>query len=105
VNLPAVSADGTRILWTVEAASRTRLTMDLADAAGGATIRSVTIQGRNLSPVLAIAYPGGSSFMVDVDGELLLLDSHGGISRLATTLDVSAVPGSLNYEGMSPAQR
>lgn len=105
VNLPAVSADGTRILWTVEAASRTRLTMDLADAAGGATIRSVTIQGRNLSPVLAIAYPSGSSFMVDVDGELLLLDSHGGISRLATTLDVSAVPGSLNYEGMSPAQR
>jgi hypothetical protein len=104
-NLPAVSADGTRILWTVENASGTQLTMDLTDAADGATIRSVTIHGRSLPPVLALAYPGGSSFMIDVEGELLLLDSSGGISRLPTTINLSAAPGSLNYEGMSQAQR
>jgi hypothetical protein len=104
-DLPAVSADGTRILSTVENASRTRLTMDLTDAADGATIRRATLQGKSLPPVLAIAYPDGSSFMVDVDGELLLLDSSGGVSRLSTTISLSAAPGSLNYEGMSQAQR
>lgn len=104
-NLPAVSADGTRILWTIENASRTQLTMDLTDATDGATIRSVVVQGGSLSPVLAIAYPGGSSFMVDVNGDLVLLDSRGGISRLSTTINLSAAPGSLDYEGMSQAQR
>jgi hypothetical protein len=104
-NLPAVSADGTRILWTVENAARTRLTIDLVGGADGATIRGVTIDGKNLPPVTAIAYPDGSSFMVDVDGDLLLLDSSGGISRLSTTINLSAAPGSLNYEGMSQAQR
>jgi hypothetical protein len=43
--------------------------------------------------------------MIDVEGELLLLDSSGGISRLPTTINLSAAPGSLNYEGMSQAQR
>jgi hypothetical protein len=104
-NVPAVSADGTRVLWTVEDASRTRLTMNLVDAADGTSVRSVTLQGTSLPPVLATAYPDGSSFMVEVDGELLVLDSHGGISRLATTLNLRAVPGSLNSEGMSQAQR
>jgi hypothetical protein len=104
-NLPAVSADGTRILWTVENASRTQLTMDLVGGADGATIRSVTIDGKNLPPVTAIAYPDGSSFMVDVAGDLLLLDSSGGISRLSTTINLSVAPGSLKYEGMSQAQR
>jgi hypothetical protein len=92
-------------LWTVENASRTQLTMDLVGGADGATIRSVTIDGKNLPPVTAIAYPDGSSFMVDVAGDLLLLDSSGGISRLSTTINLSVAPGSLKYEGMSQAQR
>ncbi len=104
-NLPAVSADGSRILWTTENASRTQLTMDLVGAADGATIRSVTFDGKNLPPVLAVAYPDGSSFMVDVDGALILFDSRGGISKLSTTINLNAPPGSLYYEGMSQAQR
>ncbi len=104
-NLPDVSADGTRILATVENATRTRLTFYLVRASDGVSLRSVTIYGANLSPASAAAYPEGSSFMIEVDGQLALLDASGRVSRLATTLDLGATPADLDFESMSLAQR
>jgi hypothetical protein len=104
-NLPAVSADGTLVLYTVENARRTQLTLELVDAGDGGVIRSIGIQGSNLLPADAAAYPGGSSFMVDVDGELGVLDARGGTTMLRTTLDLGASPADLDYLGMSQAQR
>jgi hypothetical protein len=53
----------------------------------------------------AAAYPGGSAFMVDVDGDLALIDAHGDITKLQTTLNLEAPAGDPGYDGMSQAQR
>jgi hypothetical protein len=80
---PALSADGTRILRRFENAANTQTTIELIDAATGTIIRSVVIpMGVGAT---AVADPGGSSFLVDVEGQLALVDQYGGISRLATT--------------------
>ena len=104
-NVPAVSANGTLVLYTVENPTRTQLRLELVRAVDGGVVRSIRIQGSNLLPAAAAAYPGGSSFMVDVDGELGLLDARGGTTMLRTTLDLGATPADLGYLGMSQVQR
>ncbi len=73
-----LSADGTRIFRRVVRASDTAL--ELIDASNGRVIRLVVIPG--MVNASAVAEPGGSSFMVDVDGHFALVDSDGGISLL-----------------------
>jgi hypothetical protein len=73
-----LSADGTRILRRVVEATDTAI--ELIDASTGRVIRRVVIPG--IVGASAVAEPGGSSFMVDVDGHFALVDGHGGISVL-----------------------
>ena len=75
-----LSADGTRILRRVvdEAANQTAL--ELIDAGDGRVIRRVEIPG--MISALAVAEPGGSSFLVEVQGHFALVDGAGGISVL-----------------------
>ena len=105
LDLPAVSADGMLVLATAENVARTVLSINLVSALDGHVIRTVAIRGSSLLAAGAAAYPEGSSFMIDVDGELALLDSRGGISRLATSLDLVPTPADANYLAMSQAQR
>jgi hypothetical protein len=84
---PGLSSDGTRILRRVENAGNTRTTIELIDAANGRVIRSVVIYAG--IGATAVAEPGGSSFIVDVEGQLALVDGNGGISRLVTSAPLS----------------
>lgn len=93
------------VLATAENVARTVLSINLVSALDGHVIRTVAIRGSSLLAAGAAAYPEGSSFMIDVDGELALLDSRGGISRLATSLDLVPTPADANYLAMSQAQR
>jgi hypothetical protein len=88
---PGLSADGTRILRRFENARNTQTTIELIDAANGRIIRSVVIPTG--IGATAVAEPGGSSFLVDVDGQLALVDHNGGISRLATTAPLTGANG------------
>jgi hypothetical protein len=84
---PALSADGTRILRRVENAGNTRTTLELVDATSGRIIRAVVIDSG--IGAAAVADPSGSSFLVEVEGQLALVDGNGGISALSTTAPLS----------------
>ena len=77
---PAVSGDGTRILRRVVNRAGTQTDLELIDAANGRVIRRVAAKGT--FGALAVGLPGGSAFMVEVDGHFALVDGNGGISLI-----------------------
>jgi hypothetical protein len=126
-DIPAISADGSLLISTSQEEDG-HVTMDLVRGASGVIVRSYVFvmdhavctnapatpgdcpnpasTGSAIVPLAhAAAYPGGSAFMVDVDGELALIDAHGDITRLQTTLNLEAPAGDPGYDGMSQAQR
>jgi hypothetical protein len=78
---PGLSADGTRILRRlVEQPVGGNTDLELIDASDGRIIRRVVIP--TLVGASAVAEPGGSSFMVQVENYLALVDGNGGITLL-----------------------
>jgi hypothetical protein len=75
-----LSADGTRILRRVADQAGSQTALELIDAGDGRVIRRVVVPG--MVAAQAVAEPGGSSFMVVVDGHFALVDGDGGISVL-----------------------
>jgi hypothetical protein len=94
-SIPALSADGTRFLVSDVSASGTRTTLDLVNAGDGAVVRSVQLPGD--FGVAGVAAPDGASFMLLVDGYLVLVDESGGITQLHP-MGVD-LPGNLNSAG------
>src|ERR671934_92591 len=88
---PAVSADGMRILRRVVAKDQSHTDLKLLDASDGHVIRRVTIPG--IVGASAVALPGGSSFMIQVEGYLALVDGNGGISLLHPGISLSGPSG------------
>jgi hypothetical protein len=75
-----LSADGTRILRRVVNLAGTSTELKLIDASSGRVIRRVAIPG--IHGAAAVALPGGSAFMVQVEGYLAVVDGNGGITLL-----------------------
>jgi hypothetical protein len=83
---PAVSADGTRILRRVVDQSGTHTVLELLNATSGQIIRRVVLPG--IHGATAVALPGGSSFMLQVENYLALVDGNGGVTLLHPKLDL-----------------
>lgn len=77
---PGVSSDGTRILRRIVYQGPWHTAFELIDASDGRIIRRVEAPG--IFGASAVAQPGGSSFMVQVDRYLALVDASGGITLL-----------------------
>jgi hypothetical protein len=92
---PGLSADGTRILRRLVEKGGNQTALELIDAADGRIIRRVEIPA--LVGVSAVAQPGGSSFMVQVEGYLALVDGNGGISLLHPAVNLTG-PGSVGLQ-------
>jgi hypothetical protein len=92
-----LSADGTRILRRVVNQAGTTTEFKLIDASDGRVIRRVAIPG--IHGAAAVALPGGSAFMLEVDGYLGLVDGNGGITLLHPQVSLAgpgnAGPGSV----------
>ena len=84
---PGLSSDGTRILRRVVNQGGTTTEYKLVDASDGRVIRRVTIPG--IHGATAVALPGGSAFMLEVDGYLGLVDGNGGITLLHPQVSLS----------------
>jgi hypothetical protein len=113
---PGLSADGTRILRRVvdTANGQTVLErilrrlagkpddltdLELIDATSGRVVRQVVIPG--IVGASAVAQPGGSSFMVEIDGYLALVDQDGGISLLHPAVNLAGPSGvGLSWPGL-----
>jgi hypothetical protein len=92
-----LSSDGTRILRRVVNQAGTTTELKLIDASDGRVIRRVAIPG--IHGATAVALPGGSAFMVQVEGYLALVDRNGGVTLLHPDVTLSgpgnAGPGSV----------
>jgi len=94
---PGLSADGTRILRRLVDQAHGRTDLELIDASNGRIIRRVVIPA--IVGATAVAQPGTSSFMVQVQNYLALVDGNGGISLLHPDVKLGGAPGSV---GLSP---
>jgi hypothetical protein len=94
---PGLSADGTRILRRLVDNAHSRTDLELIDASNGHVIRRVVIPA--MVGATAVAEPGSSSFMVQVENYLALVDGNGGISLLHPDVKLGGAPGSV---GLSP---
>lgn len=75
-----LSADGTRILRRLVDDAHQQTDLELIDAANGRIIRRVVLPG--ILAASAVAMPGTSSFMVQVQNYLALVDGDGGVTLL-----------------------
>ena len=93
---PGVSADGTRILRRLVDQAHGQTDLELIDASNGRIIRRVVIPA--MVTASAVAQPGSSSFMVQVEGYLAFVDGDGGISLLHPDVKVGqqGAPGSVS---------
>ncbi len=105
---PGLSADGTRILrrlvdkadgqtalerivrWLVGQADE-KTDLEVIDATSGRVIRRVVVPG--IVGASAVAQPDGSSFMVQFEGYLALVDRDGGISVLHPAVNLAGPNG------------
>lgn len=71
---PGLSADGTRILRRVVNLAGSKTDLELIDASNGRIIRRVVIPA--IVGASAVAQPGSSSFMVQVENYLALVDGN-----------------------------
>jgi hypothetical protein len=91
-----LSADGTRILRRTVDQADGKTSIELIDASNGRVIRRVVIP--TTVGASAVAQPGSSSFMVQVENYLALVDGNGGISLLHPDVDLAghaSGPGSV----------
>lgn len=88
---PAVSADGTRILRRVLDQAHGQTELELIDAATGRIVRRVVIPAS--VGASAVAQPDGSSFIVQVQGYMALVDGNGGVSLIHPNLSLQNGPG------------
>jgi len=96
---PGLSSDGTRILRRVVNQAGTVTELKLSDASDGRVIRRVTIPG--IHGASAVAQPGGSGFMVEVEGYLALVDGNGGITLVHPDVTLSGAGGvGLTWSGV-----
>jgi hypothetical protein len=79
-----LSADGTRIIRRVVNRAGTQTDLKLIDASNGRVIRRVVIP--TVVGAVAVAEPGGSSFIVQVENYLVLVDGDGGITQIHPAL-------------------
>ena len=77
---PALSADGTRILRRVVYPDTNQTSLELIDAATGNVIRRLVFP--SIVAASAVAEPVASSFMVQVNGQLVFMDGQGGITEM-----------------------
>ncbi|HYM50690.1 MAG TPA: hypothetical protein VET65_08975, partial [Candidatus Limnocylindrales bacterium] len=98
---PAVSADGTRILRRLVDQTNNQTDLELIDASSGQIIRRVVIP--SLVGAGAVAQPGGSGFMVQVENYLALVDRDGGVSLLHPKIKLNG-PGGVGLGGMPGLQ-
>lgn len=89
---PGLSADGTRVIRRVVNLAGTQTDLKLIDASNGRVIRRVVIP--TIVGAAAVAEPGGSSFMVQVENYLVLVDGDGGITQIHPAL-IGGQPGSV----------
>jgi len=87
-----LSSDGTRILRRVVNQAGTTTELKLIDASDGRVMRRVTIPG--IHGAAAVALPGGSAFMLQVEGYLALVDGNGGVTLLHPDVSLTG-PGSV----------
>jgi hypothetical protein len=94
-----LSSDGTRILRRVVNREGTTTELKLIDASDGRVIRRVAIPG--IHGASAVALPGGSAFMVQVEGYLAVVDGNGGITLLHPDVSLNGVGGvGLTWSGV-----
>jgi hypothetical protein len=94
-----LSADGTRILRRVVNKAGTTTELKLIDASDGRVIRRVSIPG--IHGAAAVALPGGSAFMLQVEGYLALVDGNGGVTLLHPDVSLSGNGGvGLTWSGV-----
>lgn len=95
-----LSADGTRILRRLVDDAHQQTDLELIDAANGRIIRRVVLPG--ILGASAVAMPGSSSFMVQVENYLALVDSSGGVTLLHpnVTLQMPNAPGGVGLPPM-----
>ena len=89
-----VSADGTRILRRLVDQAHGQTDLELIDASNGHIIRRVVIP--TTVGATAVAQPGSSSFMVQVEGYLAYVDRDGGISLLHPDVKLGGAPASVS---------
>jgi hypothetical protein len=94
---PGLSSDGTRILRRVVNLGGTTTELKLIDASDGRVIRRVTIPG--IHGATAVALPGGSAFMLQVENYLALVDGNGGVTLLHPDVTLSG-PGNTGPGGV-----
>jgi hypothetical protein len=92
-----LSADGTRILRRVVNKAGTTTELKLIDASDGRVIRRVSIPG--IHGAVAVALPGGSAFMLQVEGYLALVDGNGGVTLLHPDVSLTG-PGNAGPDGV-----
>jgi hypothetical protein len=103
MDTPGLSADGTRILRRVIDKTHSHTALELIDASSGRVIRRVEAPG--IFGATAVAQPGGSGFIVQVDRYLAFVDGNGGITLLHP--DFTAVeggPGGVGLPGLPGLQ-
>ena len=72
---PAVNADGTRILRRLLDASRKVTTLELLNANDGSVIRRFELPGLQAAQAAPEAH--GKSFLMQIDGHLVVIDEEG----------------------------
>lgn len=103
MDTPGLSADGTRILRRVIDKTHSHTALELIDASSGRVIRRVEAPG--IFGATAVAQPGGSGFIVQVQRYLAFVDGNGGITLLHPDFPVvEAGPGGLALPGMPGLQ-
>jgi hypothetical protein len=90
---PGLSADGTRILRRLVDEAHGQTDLELIDATNGQTIRRVVIPA--MVGATAVAQPGSSSFIVQVQNYLAFVDGNGGITLLHPGVALGGAPGSV----------
>jgi len=97
---PGLSADGTRILRRLVDDAHNQTDLELIDASSGRIIRRVALPGT--LGASAVALPGSSSFIVQVQNYLAFVDGKGGITLLHPNLNVADAnrPGGVSLPPM-----
>lgn len=103
MDTPGLSADGSRILRRVIDKTRSHTSLELIDASTGRVIRSVVLPG--IIGATAVAQPGASGFIVQVQRYLAFVDGNGGITLLHPEFGVvEGGPGGVGLPGMPGLQ-
>ena len=103
MDTPGLSADGTRILRRVIDKTHSHTALELIDASSGRVIRRVEAPG--IFGATAVAQPGGSGFIVQVQRYLALVDGNGGITLLHPDFTlVEGGPGGVGLPGLPGLQ-